>query len=102
LSPQSAYRIQEGARRAVAARESQVSRVYAEVFDADGHFLGRQAIPLDQLFSPKAMISADARYLRIVAGMQSPQGRAAMPPIAVILTDNVTGLTSIADVVLAP
>ena len=97
-----AYRIQEGVRRSVAAREAGVSRVYAEVFDADGRLLRRQVISLDDLFSPEDAIPKDARYMRIYSGMQTPQGRAQIPLIAVIETDNVTGLTPILQVQLTP
>jgi hypothetical protein len=96
------YRIQEGVRRAVAARENRVTTVLAEVFDANGSLIRRQAVPLDELFSPKDVIAQDGRYMRIDAGMQTPQGRAKIPPIAVIETDNVIGLTPILQVRLTP
>ena len=96
------YKIQDGVKRGVAARESGLSRVYAEVFDTEGRLLRRQFIPLEELYSPKAQISRDARYLRIYAAMQTAQGRGRMPPIAVIETDDITGLTPLLRVILSP
>ena len=96
------YKIQDGVSRGVAARESGLSRVYAEVFDTEGRLLRRQFIPLEELYSPKAQISRDARYLRIYAAMQTAQGRSRMPPIAVIETDDITGLTPLLRVIISP
>ena len=96
------YRIQDGVRRGVAAREVGVSRVYAEVFDAEGRLLRREAISLDELFSPKSQIARDARYIRIYGAMLTPQGRARIPPIAVIETAEVGGLTPLLQVILVP
>ena len=96
------YKIQDGVRRGVAARESGLSRVYAEVFDTEGRLLRRQFIPLEELYSPKAQISQDARYLRIYAAMQTAQGRGRMPPIAGIETDDITGFTPLLRVIISP
>jgi hypothetical protein len=84
----------------VAARESGVGAVFAEVFDGNGSLLRRLAIPLDELYSPKDVVAQDARYLRIYAGMQTARRRARIPPIAVIETDNIIGLTPILQVKL--
>jgi hypothetical protein len=96
------YRIPDGVRRGVAAREAGVSRVYAEVFDAEGRLLRREAISLDELFSPKSQIARDARYIRIYSAMLTPQGRARIPPITVIETNDVGGLTPLLKVILGP
>jgi hypothetical protein len=97
-----ACKIQDGVRRAVAAREAGLSGVYAEVFDTEGRLLRRQLVALEELYSPKAQISRDLRYLRIYAAMQTAQGRARIPPIAVIETDNIAGLTPLLRVILSP
>ena len=77
------YFIEGGVRRAVAAREAGVKKILAIVHEP-GSPQKKMAVSLDELHSPKQSISAsDPRYQKVVQGMQTPQGRAKIPPIDV-------------------
>jgi hypothetical protein len=75
------YYIEDGVRRAVAAREAKLQGILASLFES-GKPPTTILVKLDQLHSPKASISQSApRYVSVVKGMSSPQGRARMPEI---------------------
>jgi hypothetical protein len=79
------YFIEEGVRRAVAAREAGVTKIFAVVHEP-GHPPKKMAVNIDALHSPKAAISAsDPRYLKAAQGMQTALARAGVPPIDVQL-----------------
>jgi hypothetical protein len=93
------YKIQEGVRRSVAARENGVKGVMADVYSADGSIkTGTKLVPLSELWSPKDQIANDARYQRAYVGMQTPLGRSQMPNIAIIAATDVSALTHISNV----
>src|SRR5437870_5138250 len=75
--------IEGGVRRAVAARESGVSKILAVIFE-ENKPPRKALVSLNELNSPKRSISAsDPRYLRALQGMSTRAGRAKMPPIDV-------------------
>jgi hypothetical protein len=81
--PHLQYYIENGVRRAVAARESGVQTIAAYLYDA-GKKPQLIAVDLDDLHSPKSSISqSDRRYVRALKGMGSAQARAKVPPIDV-------------------
>src|SRR5947209_7665110 len=77
------YHIENGVRRAVAAREANLQSILAEL-----HETGKPSklilVKLDSLHSTKFSISrSDPRYISVEQGMSSPQARARMPEIDV-------------------
>src|SRR5436189_210701 len=79
------YYIENGVRRAVAARDSSVQTVAALLYEG-GKKPQLITVNLDDLHSPKTSISqSDRRYVRALKGMGSAQARAKMPPIDVQL-----------------
>jgi RHS repeat-associated protein len=85
------FRIGEGVRRAVAARELGQPDI-AAVDTATRQSLGR--IPLDELLSPKAAIPRDPRFQAVLRGLGggNPPGMQPPPPIEVTrLPPGVTG-----------
>jgi hypothetical protein len=84
-SGQEAYYIEDGVHRAVAARENQLSKIPAFLYEP-GQPPRRMYVSLDQLYSPKRAISrSDPRhnYPALEAAMGTPAGRAAMPAISI-------------------
>jgi hypothetical protein len=77
------YFIEEGVRRAVAAREADLTKILAIVHEP-GQPPKKMTVQIDALYSPKASVRAsDLRYQKAFQGMQSAQGRAKIPPIDV-------------------
>jgi hypothetical protein len=77
------YYIENGVRRAVAARESNVQQIPVYVYEI-GKKPRLTMVDLDTLHSPKTVISqSDRRYVRALQGMASAQARAKVPPIDV-------------------
>jgi hypothetical protein len=77
------YYIAEGVRRSVAAREAGL-KVIRAILRQPGQLDRIVYVSPDQLHSPKHSISAsDPRYQRAAAGMATPAGRSAMPPIEI-------------------
>jgi hypothetical protein len=75
------YYIEDGVRRAVAAREQGLTRILAKLFE-QGQPPRLILAPIGDLHSPKTSISqSDARYLQAVQGMASARGRAKMQEI---------------------
>jgi len=77
--PTPQYYIQEGVRRSVASREAGLTQVPATIF-REGQAPVTTTIPLNQLFSPKAEIPLNSRFLNI------------QPPIRVPITVEPLGL----------
>jgi len=77
------YYIENGVRRSVAAREAQLSAIWA-VLHESGKPPTLILVKLEELHSPKTSISrSDPRFVRAMKGMGSPQTRAKIPPIDV-------------------
>jgi hypothetical protein len=75
------YYIENGVRRAVAARESGVAHIAAVLYES-GKTPQLITVDLDVLHSPKTSISqSDRRYIRALKGMPTAQTRARVPPI---------------------
>jgi len=73
------YYIQEGVRRSVAVREAGLTEVPATIF-VEGQAPVTTTLPINQLFSPKAEIPLNSRFLNI------------QPPIRVPITVEPLGL----------
>jgi len=77
--PTPQYYIQEGVRRSVASREAGLTHVPATIF-REGQAPVTTTLPINQLFSPKAEIPLNSRFLNI------------QPPIRVPITVEPLGL----------
>ena len=77
------YYIENGVRRAVAARESNMHEIAAYVYELRSK-PRLILVSLDDLHSPKTSLSkSDRRYVRALKGMASVQSAANVPPIDV-------------------
>jgi hypothetical protein len=77
------YYIENGVRRAIAAREAKLQSILATLYET-GKPPTKILVKLDSLHSPKKSISkSHPRYQSVVQGMSTPQGRARMPEIQV-------------------
>jgi len=63
--------IQNGVRRALAAREAGRKTIGA-LFHSAGTKPKRRRVSLDQLYSPKAKVEQDARFFRIQLPIEEP------------------------------
>ena len=98
------YYIEGGVRRAVAARELGLLTISATLHE-DGMPSIPVTINISDLFSPKASISrSDARYVKVLRGMSSPQTRALVPAIDVqpLSVPNQTSSVPLSQVTLDP
>lgn len=77
------YYLADGVRRAIAAREGNISILPARL-KAAGMPDRLMYVSLDQLYSPKKTASAsDPRLIRVRQAMQTPAGRAKIPPLEI-------------------
>jgi hypothetical protein len=75
--------IEDGVRRAVAAREAKLQSILT-ILHESGKPPATILISLDRLHSPNSSLNRSSpRYIRAVQGMSSLQGRAGMPEIHV-------------------
>ena len=92
------YRIHEGVRRTVAARNAGWSSIAAVVVEAGSDDVSVR-LPLSDLHSPKASIVRNHRYIRFVEYPTATLGTQP-PPIAVSPTRSVIILASLTPIAL--